>query len=265
VLDLHSHLIPGVDDGAANLDESRRALTKLTEHSVQSIITTPHVSGMVTTSQETLAPVLSGIDTAWMQFQQMARDEFPHLSVARGAEVMLDTPTPDLSDPRLRLAGTSFVLVEFPGFAVPPHSVDAIFDLKMRGWNPVIAHPERYHGIGQMMDVVAEWLRVGGLLQVNAGSLTGRYSAAAQYAAWTLLYHGWVSYLSSDFHAREPCGLTAAYTLLDTRGGTTQRQLLTQINPSRLLANLPPHDVPPITRSWRARVRGVLLRRSHRP
>ena len=118
---------------------------------------------------------------------------------------MLDTPSPDLSDARLRLGGTRFTLVEFPFMVIPPNGPRALFELKMAGWAPVLAHPERYGNASAEFGDAEEWRRVGAHLQVNCGSLLGRYGAKAQQLAWGLLERGWVDYLSSDYHARGTC------------------------------------------------------------
>jgi protein-tyrosine phosphatase len=166
--------------------------------------------------------------------------------VERGLEVMLNTPEPDLSDPRLRMAGTSFTLVEFPYMTVPPYSAEVIFFLKMKGWMPVIAHPERYTGVDDDLQIVDEWRRVGGLLQVNCGSLLGRYGGEAKATAWRLLTRGWVDYLASDYHARGNLHVAEARRKLEEKGGGEQANLLFEVNPARLLDDAQPEPVPPL-------------------
>lgn len=246
MIDFHNHLLPGVDDGSASLDETRAALRQMREQGISSLITTSHLDGDLTLRPEALEAALVPMDAAWERVRAMVAEEFPDLRIARGHEVMLNTPSPDLSDPRLRLAGTSFALVEFPYMKVPPNSADTVFQLKMKGWKPVIAHPERYGGIDQRMEIIGAWRRVGGLLQVNCGSLLGRYGGEAKAIAWRLLGRGWVDYLSSDFHARGRCNTAGARARLEEKGGAMQARLLTEINPARLLADEMPEPVPPL-------------------
>ena len=246
MIDLHNHLIPGVDDGASTLEESRAALRLMTEAGVRTVVTTCHLDGSVTSDPLRLDETLERIDTGWARLEEMAAAEFPQLRLERGTEVMLDTPEPDLSDPRVRLAGTRFVLVEFTHMTLPPRSVETIFGLKMRGWSPVIAHPERYAGIEERLDVVDEWRRVGGLLQVNAGSLLGRYGGDAKRVAWRLLGRGAIDYLASDYHARGTVRLAEARAAIEARGGRSQAALLFEENPRRLLAGEDPLPVDPL-------------------
>ncbi len=248
MIDLHSHLVPGVDDGATSLDESRGALATMQGQGIRGLITTPHLNGSLTERPAALEDFFARTDAAWNELRKLAAAEFPELVVARGAEVMLDTPTPDLSDLRTRLAGTRFVLVEFPFMKVPPNASQALFDLKMRGWNPVVAHPERYGNLHAALDAPEEWRRTGAHLQVNCGSLLGRYGERAQKTAWTLLEHGWVDYLASDYHARGRCAIADARAELLRRGGDEQSRLLMEVNPARLLQDEAPEVVPPLAR-----------------
>ena len=246
MIDLHSHLIPGVDDGSSTLEESRAALQMMRDSGVTSIVTTSHLEGSVTLNPALFAATIEKIDIAWSHLEALALADFPDLTLKRGLEVMLNTPEPDLSDPRLRLAGTSFVLVEFPYMSVPPGSVEVIFKLRMKGWNPVIAHPERYAGVDEGLEIVDEWRRVGGLLQVNAGSVLGRYGAQAKSTAWRLLGRGWVSYISSDYHARGRFHSADAREKLIEKGGEEQVELLFRRNAERLLKDEMPEDVAPL-------------------
>lgn len=246
MIDFHSHLIPGVDDGASDDTQTRAALALMRDEGVRALVTTPHLDGSLTARPEALAERLAELDAGWARLRTLAAAEFPELRVERGVEVMLDTPEPDLSDPRVRIAATSFVLVEFPYMSVPPNSAQTLFQLKLRGWIPVIAHPERYSGVDEGLAVMEEWRRVGGLFQVNGASLLGRYGGKAQTTAWRLLKRGWVDYLSSDYHARGRLAVREARAKLEEKGGADQATLLMETNPARLLAGEAPDPVPPL-------------------
>lgn len=245
-VDFHNHLLPGVDDGATSLDESRAAFAAMRDAGVATVIVTPHFRATMTERPEVLSAALSEIDESFASVQQLLAAEFAEVQLHRGVELMLDSPTVDLSDPRLRLAETPFVLVEFPAMMVPPHSVQALYQLRLQGWRPIIAHPERYRDMDST-DVVDEWRSVGCYLQVNTGSLIGRYGDNARKTAWSLLELGWVDYLSSDYHARGRLRLDESHAAIRRGGGEEQLRLLTQENPSRLLAGEDPLPVPPLT------------------
>lgn len=254
MIDFHNHLVPGVDDGAADLDQSRVALAALHAQGVHTVVTTPHLQGSLTGRPEQLRARLAELDEGWERLRQLAREEFDGVRVERGAEVMLDSPALDLSDGRTRLAGTPFVLVEFGGMTVPPNAALALYNLKSSGWTPVIAHPERYRNLDPGLEQVEEWKRMGALLQVNAGSLLGRYGTEARATSWRLLEGGWADYLSSDYHARGRVALAEVREALLARGGEEQAALLMETNAARLLLGEQPLEVPPLERPrplWR--------------
>lgn len=248
MIDFHSHLVPGVDDGASDLEQARAALTALSAQGVHTVVTTPHLQGSLGDRPDQLETRLAELDEGWQRLHRLALAEFADLRLERGAEVMLDSPAPDLSDPRTRLAGTEFVLVEFAGMTVPPNAEYALYNIKSSGWTPVIAHPERYRNLDPALGQVEHWKRMGALLQVNAGSLLGRYGTEAHTAAWRLVAGGWADYLSSDHHARGRVALGAAREALLTRGAEAQAVLLLETNASRLLAGEQPLEVPPLER-----------------
>lgn len=245
MIDFHNHLIPGVDDGAADAEQAAAGLATFLEQGVDTVVATPHVNGSLTTSPAALAERLAEIDAGWAELEAAARDS--GVAVHRGAEIMLDVPAPDLSDPRLRLAGTPSVLVEFPFMNVPPNALQALFELRMAGWMPVLAHPERYANAARDLADAAEWRRMGAALQVNAGSLLGRYGKPASALAWGLVEHGLASYLSSDYHARGRCPVAECRAELERRGGEHQARLLMEENPRRMLEGAPPLSVPPLS------------------
>lgn len=244
MIDFHNHLIPGVDDGAADAEQSVAALAAFREQGVHTVVATPHVNGSLTASPAALAARLAELDAGWAALEGVAAES--GVRVLRGAEIMLDVPSPDLSDPRLRLAGTQAVLVEFPFMSVPPNALQALFELCMAGWTPVLAHPERYANAARDLSDAAEWRRMGAALQVNAGSLLGRYGKPASALAWGLVEHGLASYLSSDYHARGRCPVAECRAELERRGAGHQARLLMEENPRRMLEGEPPLPVPPL-------------------
>lgn len=250
MIDFHNHVIPGVDDGAADLEEAAAALRAFAAQGVTALVATPHVNGSQTLDAAVRAARLAELDAAWDALVGAAEDGAPALH--RGAEVMLDTPEPELSDPRLRLAGTRFVLLEFPFMTVPPNAARTIFTIRMKGWQPVLAHPERYSNASTDVSDALEWARVGAHLQVNAGSLLGRYGERAHTLAWRLLHHGAAAYVASDHHARGTPHLQGCRAELERRGAGAQAELLLDVNPARLLAGEEPLPVAPLERERRS-------------
>lgn len=246
MIDFHNHVLAGVDDGAASDDDTRAALAAFAAQGVTAVVATPHFRGSLLERPAEAERTLAEMDAAWDRARAIAAAEFPALRLERGVELMLDTPAPDLSDERLRLAGTRFALVEFPFMSVPPFAENALFELQMRGWTPVIAHPERYGNVDAELRAADGWKRVGAALQVNAGSIIGKYGPEAREKAWALLRRGMADFVCSDYHARGIPHSQACRAALESAGGAEQARLLMDQNPASLLSGLPPQPVPPL-------------------
>lgn len=253
VTDFHNHLMPGVDDGAQDAAQARVALAALAAAGAARVITTPHVNGSVTLDSLQLTRRLAELDAAWAELQAAGHDVAVELF--RGAEVALDVPRPDLRDARLRLAGGAFVLVEFAFMSVPPRAGDVLAAVRADGFVPILAHPERY-GSGSEVEQAESWKQAGAFLQVNGGSLIGRYGPGPQHAAVQLVERGLADYISSDFHARGEPGLAKYAVALKELAGQEHAGLLLEHNPQRVLQQQMPIPVPPL----RFRRRGLLDR-----
>lgn len=257
--DFHNHLIPGVDDGAVDDEQADAALTALSEQGVVAVITTPHLDGSLTSNAHLLTRRLEELDLGWARLERVAA-RHPGLKVMRGAEIMLNTPEPDVSDPRVRLGGGNFVLVEFGFMTVPPNSAAVLRRLRDSGVVPVLAHPERYAGVHPASELPGQWRASGALLQINAGSVSGRYGPDAQANAHALLKNAQVDYICSDYHARGRPALQGCHRVLSEAGAAEQAMMLMSTNPRRLIAGEMPLPVQPVAQSGR----GSLLRRLFR-
>lgn len=247
-VDLHSHLVPGVDDGARNLDDVEDGVGRMRDRGIRTIVTTPHLDGSLTLDADLLAHHLGRMDRAFERAASHVGREFPDVRFLRGHEIKLDCPDPDLSDPRLRLGGSNVVLVEWPGLQVPPETPRVLRALRVQGVDFLIAHVERYRGYDERLSVLERWREEGIFLQVNHGSLVGRYGNEIRRLAFRLLELGWVDCLASDFHGRPALRLYvgAARRLLKELDGEEAWSLLTEVNPARLLRGEEPLPVPPV-------------------
>jgi protein-tyrosine phosphatase len=253
MIDLHTHVMPAVDDGAASTSDAVAALGRLREGGATGVAATPHVEGSLTLRPAQLEQRLATLDVAWESLCRAAGAAAAGVRLERGAEVMLDAPDPDLSDPRLRIAGTRYVLVEFGWMMVPPAAPRALASIVAAGYTPVLAHPERYSPPERTLEPIVEWREAGALLQVNCGSLVGRHGERAQRIATAMLERGLIDLLASDYHGRGEPPLVACAEALTALGGTEQRELLLSENPRRLLDGEQPLAVPPLERPGRRR------------
>ena len=265
LVDIHSHLVPGVDDGARHLPGVLNAIERMSQVGIGRFITTPHIDASLALTPSRLAARLDEVTQAWQTAHDAIQEEFPEVEYHRGHEVLIDLPEPDLTDPRLRLAGTSFVLIEWPRLQVPPGTPRVVRYICDQGHRPIIAHPERYAGMIRKTELAHQWKEAGALLQVNYGSLVGRYGSDAQAVAWRLIEGGQADYLASDFHGQSRLRIykKEAWAKLEERGGEEALDLLCRVNPSRIFHDLEPLTVPPVSApsSLLQRLRGIIVRR----
>ncbi|HET9333262.1 MAG TPA: CpsB/CapC family capsule biosynthesis tyrosine phosphatase [Gemmatimonadota bacterium] len=249
LVDFHSHLVPGVDDGARDLGEAVRAVETLAAEGVRHVLTTPHLDASVIARPELFDRQQLEVEEAWFSVVDACVDRDPPMSFHLGREILLDTASPQLSDPRVRLNGGPYVLVEFPRLNLPAGSEDVIGHISGLGYRPVIAHVERYLYQGDPVPLWDEWRHSGAALQVNAASYVGRYGAAARELAWRALEMGWVDLAASDYHARGRPWITQAREEITAAGGAAQERLLFDGNPRSLLRGEPLEPVAALDRN----------------
>lgn len=249
--DLHSHLVPGVDDGARDLDDALEGVGRMVDRGIRTIVTTPHLAGSLTLDPQGLEERLTEVDAAFEAVERAVRERYPDVSFMRGHEVMLDRPEAHLEDPRIRLGDSRVVLAEWPRLRVPPGTARVLRALREQGVQIMIAHPERYGGYDEQLSAVEEWRAEGAFLQINYGSFTDRYGPRARLLAFRLLERGWVDCLASDFHGREHLRLYVneareVFRALDAEESWT---LLSSTNPGRIARGEEPLLVPPVESS----------------
>lgn len=263
-VDIHNHLVPGVDDGARDVEAVLTSVERMTRCGIRRIVTTPHIQGSLTTERGRYEARLSEVTEAFDRARKAVREAFPEVEFSRGHEILIDIPEVDCSDPRIRLAGTTFVLIEWPRLQIPPGTTRVIEHIREQGFRPVVAHPERYTGMSKAIRLAGRWREAGGYLQVNYGSLVGRYGSGPQMLAYRLLRQGWVDYLASDFHGHPTLKIyqREAYEEFEERDAVETLELLGRTNPARLLHNEEPLVAPSLATDPRLlkRLRGMIRR-----
>jgi protein-tyrosine phosphatase len=241
-VDLHNHLVPGVDDGSESVDESLECLTGLFVEGVRTLVSTPH---LLLPRLTTDAAVTRELDVHRRAFDELVaaaaagRGDLPALGL--GQEIWApDAATIARVAGRadLGLGGSAALLVEF-GFELQGNHIDVVRAAHDAGRRIVIAHPERYRYLeGTVpLELMRRWRELGALLQVNAGSFTGHYRAGPEELAWEMVANGLVDLVGSDHHGLRRSGVSplAAYQALIARGEPELAERAMSETPSALL------------------------------
>jgi protein-tyrosine phosphatase len=234
VIDLHTHLLPAVDDGSRSVERSLHVLARFAADGVTTVACTPHLRASALRRglpSRHLAPLAA-----------LAALAPPGLALLHGWEILLDEPGAELTAPTLRLGDAPAVLVELPrGPSLPPNIAGELSRIRRSGVLPVVAHPERYAGC--TVDDVRGWREAGAVVQGTADALGAPGTRGD--AARRLLAAGALDLLASDNHG-DARGLAAARTLLDDAGAPDVAALLTLENPARVLRGEPARAVRPV-------------------
>lgn len=257
MIDLHSHLLPGIDDGSPSLDVSVDMLEVYASHGFRTVATTPHLSGDLD------AGYRAAVEAAFRQVEPLARQR--GISLVRGFEIRLSAGVPEQlrrGEP-ITYEGTKVALVDLAFTGWPLHTETTLFGIQAAGMRVVLAHPERYPTIQDDLDTAEDLVSRGVILQVTIGSLSGAFGRGAKKTAEELLARGLVHLVATDAHsaghrmAAMPVGMQRLRELL----GDEQVHTVTTEAPAALLNDDP---LPPPVRaerpSLRSRLAGAIRR-----
>jgi len=194
-IDIHSHLIPGIDDGAKTCEESIKLITELEKIGFKQFITTPHI-----------------MHSVWNNTHQIIKEGEKELNnhliensnskvVKASAEYMMDTYFLELLQKEKLLPLKDFyILVEMSYLNPPLQLLDIIFDIQVAGYKPILAHPERYLFYHNNVDAYHKLKKAGCLFQLNLLSVTGYYGENVAKTAQKLLSNNMIDFVGSDVH-----------------------------------------------------------------
>ncbi len=242
MIDLHLHLLPGIDDGASSMNVTEEMLSLAKELGFTRLIATPHLDGPLDANYRAKAEALTTeVRSAGLRFG---------IAVDHGYEIQLD---PGLAHrlaagSRATLAGSQTVLVELPFAGWPHHAEHSLFDLQSAGFRPLLAHPERYSAAQADIEKVVQLAERGVLLQVTFSSLTGLFGKSGQRLAEELLTRNLVTVLATDAHGagRRLVGVADGIARARELVGDERLDQLVRANPEALLADNPLPDPAPV-------------------
>ena len=196
MIDIHSHIIPGVDDGAASWEEAVRMCRMAEQDGINVLVATPHVfNGMESNGHH--------FEDALYQLRRRLDEEEIELEILLGAEVHCCPDLPNLLEQEISLTlngNGRYFLLEFPHSIVPPNSDQLIFQLLTKNLIPIIVHPERNTYLQNHLDLLADFVKQGALCQITAMSVTGDFGLKAEECAHKLLKRNLVHMIASDAH-----------------------------------------------------------------
>lgn len=194
--DIHSHILPGIDDGARDMDSSLVLINGMIELGIRRMIATPHIIGdLYRNTPQT-------IHTALSETKAACKNAGLDIEISAAAEYMIDDHFLDLlrSDAPLLTLHKNIILTEF-SYSTPPVNIEAIAATIMaRGYKPILAHPERYHFYHQNPGIYHHLKEMGFHLQVNLLSLTGYYGKSVKKAGRFIIQKNLASLVGTDLH-----------------------------------------------------------------
>jgi protein-tyrosine phosphatase len=252
MIDLHSHVLPGIDDGPETIEGSLALARAAAAAGTRVLVATPHVSWSYPNDAETIAKLVKELNAR-------LHAEGVLLEVRAGAEIamtrLVDIRSEELS--RLSLGGGPWLLVEPPFSPTVTGLQPLLFDLQRQGHEILIAHPERCPAFHHEPEMLEEFVREGILTSVTAGSLVGRFSNEVRRFALMMAREGWIHNVTSDTHdpVKRPPGVLAE---LRQAGLEPLEDWLVEKVPAAILSGeqIPPRPevelpgVEPARRTW---------------
>lgn len=195
-IDIHNHLIPGIDDGAQSIEDAFTLIEKLYGYGIRTIICTPHImEGVWENTPETILPQLTKLR------EHIVEKGLTDLKITAAAEYMLDGNFKTLlkNAPLLTLKD-NYLLVEMSYLNAPVNLFETLFDIQIANYQPVLAHPERYNFYHSNFETYQKLKEAGCLFQLNLLALSNYYGKNVQKTALKLLKLGMYDFVGTDIH-----------------------------------------------------------------
>lgn len=228
--DIHTHIVPGVDDGADSLEESLEMISQMREQGVLNIVATPHYPDGKTEK----------IKDAFDMLKKSVEDKYPDMKLYLGNELLNGPGVIEaLKDKTaLTIAGTKYILVEFLPSDSQRKIYSALREYILEGYIPIVAHVERYKALHKNYDFLDEIINMGAYIQMNTESLVGgMFDRRAAYCR-NLLENGYIHFLGSDCHGAEKRKPLMKHAIEKLKPGFVNSKLAEKIlfeNPIKML------------------------------
>ncbi len=227
VIDIHSHVLPNVDDGSVSTADSIAILKKAQEQGVGDMICTPHY-------RQNYKPTIEQLKSIFESFKKDIENEDINVKIHLGQEIFVGNDIKNilLDGKVLPLADSKYLLVEFD-FIEDTDICEAVYQLKRMGYTVIVAHLERYDYVD--LNLAIEIKRAGGLIQVNAESLVKKYGRALKKKAMNLFKANLVDFVASDVHVEREYVMEKAYKKVTSKFGQKTAENVFYFNAKKII------------------------------
>ena len=239
MVDIHCHLLPGLDDGPATLDEAIQMAEMAIADGITHVVATPHANAQYQFSPDLVRQRRNEIQARLGDRLRLATGCDFHLSFENLQDVHQNSKNYTINQ-------KSYLLVEFADFAIPPTIDDTLHQLQLARLTPIITHPERNGLIRAQPEKLHRWIHQGCYVQVTAQSLLGRFGRSTQRVVETWLEEGRIHFFASDAHnlKSRPLRLREAFDAVAKRRGEAEARALFRDNPLAAFEGRPLPYVP---------------------
>lgn len=240
MIDLHCHILPGVDDGAETMEDALTMARMAAESGVTHLVATPHCNLPYTEEKNYLSPSLI---SRFVELRNRIQQAGIPLKLYPGSEILCTPNLPELirQDKLIPLGNSNYLLIEFFFDEALSYMDDMLEAIAAEGLCPVIAHPERYEAVQRNPHIIEHWFSRGHIIQINKGSILGRLGRRAKYTAQWILSHGLAHVVASDAHSpvARTTQMSELIQYITDHCTPEYANILLHENPSRILNGRP--------------------------